>query len=410
MAGLVVWRWIDQAKLAALTKPATTAGPRARLRPVAPTFDPPPESSRADATLPGTSPPARAVPAASSGEPIEIGIAYGTEKRNWLEWAVKEFAATDEGRRIHVNLIPMGSVEGARAVIDGDKHIHVWSPASKLYREAFVRDWGAKYTGNPIFKEESLAITPMVFVMWKSRYNAFAAKSAVSLKSIGYALNATTGWAAIAKKPEWGLFKFGLTDPNQSNSGLATLILMAYEFHNKTSGLLGDEVRSPAFLDYLKGLERGMTSTSNSTGNLMQEMIVKGPSSFDALMVYEAVAIDFLKNAEGRWGDLRVIYPKYNLWNDNPYYVLSTPWTSIAHQNAAVTFLEYLMTEPLQTRALHHGFRPGNAAVSIKGLDSPFVRYQKYGLSIEIPSVCDTPSVEVIENLQQSWARFAVPH
>ena len=108
---------------------------------------------------------------------------------------------------------------------------------------------------------------------------------------------------------------------------------MAYEFHNKTSGLLGDEVRSPAFLDYLKGLERGMTSTSNSTGNLMQEMIVKGPSSFDALMVYEAVAIDFLKRRRSL-GRFRVIYPKYNLWNDNPYYVLSTPWTSIAHRKS----------------------------------------------------------------------------
>src|SRR5882757_3380916 len=43
----------------------------------------------------------------------EIGIAYGTEKKLWLEWAAKEFANTDAGRKVRVNLIPMGSLEGA---------------------------------------------------------------------------------------------------------------------------------------------------------------------------------------------------------------------------------------------------------------------------------------------------------
>ena len=30
----------------------------------------------------------------------EIGIAYGTEKKTWLEWAAKEFANTDAGLTI----------------------------------------------------------------------------------------------------------------------------------------------------------------------------------------------------------------------------------------------------------------------------------------------------------------------
>ena len=41
---------------------------------------------------------------------------------------------------------------------------------------------------------------------------------------------------AIAGKPEWGLFKFGHTHPDQSNSGLLTLVLMAYEFAGKRRG------------------------------------------------------------------------------------------------------------------------------------------------------------------------------
>ena len=33
----------------------------------------------------------------TGGEQVELGIAYGTEKQRWLEWAVQEFAKTREG-------------------------------------------------------------------------------------------------------------------------------------------------------------------------------------------------------------------------------------------------------------------------------------------------------------------------
>src|SRR5215471_14977561 len=57
------------------------------------------------------------------GPPVEIGIAYGTEKQRWLEWAVSQFAKTSDGKRISVDLIPMGSLEGAHAILSGDQRI-----------------------------------------------------------------------------------------------------------------------------------------------------------------------------------------------------------------------------------------------------------------------------------------------
>jgi ABC-type sulfate transport system substrate-binding protein len=126
-------------------------------------------------------------------------------------------------------------------------------------------------------------------------------------------------------------------------------------------------------------------------------------------MVYESVAIDFLQSAEGRWDDLQIVYPKYNLWNDNPYYILNTPWTTAAHQQAAETFLNFLMSPRIQARALDHGFRPGNPHVPVKGADSPFVRYEKNGLKVAVPEMCEIPSAAVVDNLQQSWIRYASP-
>jgi len=161
--------------------------------------------------------------AGSKGSAVEIGIAYGTEKKNWLEWAVQEFANTPDGGKIKINLIPKGSLEGAQALVAGDKTIQVWSPASSLYKDTFVQDWQIKYSNAPILKEESLALTPMVFVIWEERYQALIQKyKSLNFTTIAQALQEKGGWNAIAQKPEWGLFKLGHTHPTKSNSGMKT--------------------------------------------------------------------------------------------------------------------------------------------------------------------------------------------
>lgn len=343
----------------------------------------------------------------SSGDvpSAEIGIAYGTEKKTWLEWAAKEFANTDAGKKIKVNLMPMGSLEGAQALVSGNEKINVWSPASSLYKDTFMQDWQLKYTKPPILKEESLALTPMVYVMWNERYEAFHSKLGdLNFDTIAKALGESTGWEKIAGKGEWGLFKFGHTTPNESNSGLATLVLMAYDHHQKQKDLSPRDVVDAAFQQKLQTIEKNV-SLSSSTGTMMREMVLKGPSAYDSVFVYESVAIDYLKSAQGRWGELHVIYPRRNIWNDNPYYIIDAPWSTADQRKAAEAFLEFLMSEPIQKQALTHGFRPGNPQVPVMFPESPFVAYQKYGLRNDIGQVCAYPSGEVINNLLAAWQR-----
>jgi Bacterial extracellular solute-binding protein len=340
------------------------------------------------------------------GNQVEVGIAYGTEKERWLEWAVQQFAQTRDGKRIKINLIPMGSLEGAHALLNGDQRIQVWSPASALYKDIFVQEWQVKYNQNPILKEEPLALSPMVFVMWEERYQAFIQKyKTVSFATIGQALQEKGGWDTIAQKPEWGLFKFGHTHPNESNSGLMTIVLAAYSYQKKTKDLDLKDVVDVGFQNWLQTFERGVSGLSNSTGNMMKEMVLKGPSSYDALFVYESVAIDYLKNAEGRWGRLRVVYPEYNAWNDNPYYIIDATWSSNDQRKAAQTFLDFLLSDPIQKESLTHGFRPANPDVPIKFPDSPFVKYADYGIKVDLAKICEPPRAEVVNNLLESWQR-----
>jgi ABC-type glycerol-3-phosphate transport system substrate-binding protein len=341
------------------------------------------------------------------GMQVEIGIAYGTEKKRWLENAVQQFAQTNQGKNIKVDLIPKGSLEGAQAILAGDQTINVWSPASSLYKDIFVQEWSLKYGNkNPIGREESLALTPMVFVFWSERYDAFIGKyKEVSFDTIGQALQEKGGWNAIAGKPEWGLFKFGHTHPNKSNSGLATLTLMAYEYQKKDRDLTLKDILDPAFQTWMNKTESAVSGLSDSTGNMMKDMVLRGPSSYDALFVYENVAIDYLKNAEGRWGELRIAYPKRNVWNDNPYYIVDAPWSTPEQKKAAGAFADFLLSEPIQKQSLDHGLRPGNPQVPVKFPESPLVQYQKYGLQIDIGATCEPPKAEVINNLLAGWQR-----
>jgi Ca-activated chloride channel family protein len=335
----------------------------------------------------------------------EIGIAYGTEKKSWLEWAASEFAASDAGRKVRINLIPMGSQQGAQALLAGDSRIHVWSPASSLYKDSFVQDWNLKYSKNPIIKEESLALTPMVFIMWDERYQAFIKKyGELSFATISKALEEPTGWQAIAGKPEWGLFKFGHTNPNASNSGLVTLVLIAYDHAKKTKNLSPADVVDAKFQEDLARIEKAVT-LSDSTGTMMREMVLKGPSAYDALFAYESVAIDYFKSASGRWGELHVVYPRLNMWNDNPYYIIDATWSSPEQRKAAEAFLEFLMSDRVQRQALVHGFRPGNPSVPVMFPESPFTVYQRYGLRNDIGTICEYPKGDVLNNLLASWQR-----
>jgi ABC-type Fe3+ transport system substrate-binding protein len=339
-------------------------------------------------------------------QPTEIGIAYGTEKRKWLTWAVDAFKQTPEGKNVTVRLIPMGSVEGAEAVLKKDQRIHVWSPASSMVEGLLADKWEKEYGKTPIYSDAILALTPMVIVMWEDRYQAFVSHyNEVNFKAIASALNERTGWAAIANKPEWGIFTFGHTKPTHSNSGLLTLLLTAYDYHDLFRGVKAKHIMDEGFLTWLEAFSDGANASETSTGKLMRAMLQRGPSTYNAVMVYENLALSNLDIAEGRWGKIKVIYPTRSVWNDNPYYILDTPWSSDDHKTAAQLFQNFLLSEAAQREARDkYLFRPANVEVPIMGDGSSFDALKDI-VNIDV-SVIQRPSGEVLENLINIWARF----
>jgi ABC-type sulfate transport system substrate-binding protein len=93
------------------------------------------------------------------------------------------------------------------------------------------------------------------------------------------------------------------------------------------------------------------------------------------------------------------------MWNENPYYILDVPWSSEAQRSAARAFLQFLMSEESQAKALAYGFRPGNPKVGVNFPESPFLQNERYGIRIDIPRIAEPPKAEVVDTLISSFRR-----
>jgi hypothetical protein len=345
---------------------------------------------------------------------VELPFVYSTEKKEWLEAAVAEFSAAHP--EIKVELTGKGSLEASDGILDGSLKPVLWSPADSLVLKLFAADWLTK-NGQTAFGDgddspEPMLLSPLVFVAWEDRAKALESfgGGTINWKTIHKAVASNQGWPAVKGKPEWGFVKLGHTDPTRSNSGLQTLVLIALEYFGRSTGgeLHVEDVLKPDFQKFLRELEAGVTRFESSTGIFMTDMVRFGPSKYDIAVVYESSAISQLSNAQGRWGNLRVYYPRLTLWSDHPLALLNAPWVSDAQRSAARQLSAFLHSRPIQERALRFGFRPAETSVPLKTNDpqNPFTRLAEFGVEASVPSVAEPPDPSVIRNLLALWTRI----
>jgi ABC-type molybdate transport system substrate-binding protein len=341
----------------------------------------------------------------------EISFLYGTEKKEWIDAAVAEFAKVHP--EIKVTLVGKGSLDAAQSILDGKDKPVLFSPADTLVLNLLDADWQTKNRTEIFAKGEDapqpLVITPLVFAIWEDRAEVLlkAAHGHVSWKAIHKAVSSNKGWPAIGGKSDWGFVKLGHTDPTKSNSGMQALLLMTLEHLGKTSGLTVGDLLKPDYQSFVAAVEKGVPRFEASTGTFMTDMIRFGPSKYDIAVVYENLVISQIENAQGRWGNLRVYYPDTTLWSDHPVALLQGDWVTEPQKQAARTFVAFLRSRPMQERALSYGFRPADPSVPIRTSDgqNPYTRLSQYGVKVDIPPVATPPDGPVIRNLLTMWSR-----
>jgi ABC-type Fe3+ transport system substrate-binding protein len=346
----------------------------------------------------------------------ELPFLYSSEKEEWLRGAVGEFEKLHP--EIEIRLEAKGSLEAVRALLAGEEKPVLWSPADSLAVNLLTLQWKLAKGTDLLVREgtrwpRSLLLTPLVFVAWESRAKVLLGTSTeLTWTRLRDAVASKKGWAGLGGDPSWAYVKFGHTDPTKSNSGLQALSLMAYGFYEKQDGLTVPDVTAQRFQDFVRGIESGRRAqdfAASSTGPFVQNFIRQGPSLYDAIIVYEAAAIGEMPRAAGRWEGLRVFYPSINIWSDHPVCLLDGDWVTAGQRRAASVLVDYLMSPPVQERALRHGFRPGNLDVPVVTQDSenPFHRYRDVGVRVDVPRIAASPDGAVLQALLQTFQRNA---
>jgi ABC-type Fe3+ transport system substrate-binding protein len=248
--------------------------------------------------------------------------------------------------------------------------------------------------------------TPLVLVAWKERADVLWGDDPNShlWLRLHDAVTAET-WDSYGH-PEWGYIKFGQTDPLRSNSGFQTLLLMTYNYFDKTSGLTSKDVLGPGYQEWYTEFGRAVAKFGDSTGTFMQEIVAYGPSLYDLVAVYESTAIEQAENAVGRYGELRIYYPPATHLSDHPFCVLQADWVTPQEARAAQEFVDFLTGREMQESALlQHGFRPVDGDIPLDQAGSPFQRYAVNGLHMDLPPAVETPPGNVLNTLLDFWTR-----
>ncbi|KYF64035.1 substrate-binding domain-containing protein [Sorangium cellulosum] len=105
----------------------------------------------------------------NEGLPVAISLLYSDDKQTWIEYAAERFMRLCPN--IQVKLIPMGSIEGADAILKGEVDPVLWAPADDLVLSYLEHRWSAR-SGERSFSMDarvSLVSSPLVVLMWEDR-------------------------------------------------------------------------------------------------------------------------------------------------------------------------------------------------------------------------------------------------
>jgi ABC-type Fe3+ transport system substrate-binding protein len=351
--------------------------------------------------------------------PLTISVIYSSELRAWLEPATASFNAgrnSVAGQPVLVELEAVDDGDALRDIVAGRRMPTAWIPASTIWVNLLNSRWRTTHQTDLLLRSGEysatpLVLTPMVFVMYADRADAFVRHyGRVGWKEIQNAVTAPGGWKELGGPEEWGRVKYGQTDPAHSNAGLLAVALAAYAYFDKTGGLTTTDLDDEGFQRWIEGLRGGLVADAPPTAaQQMDDMLRYGASRYDVVSIYESLVAQQIKNAPGRFGtSLKVFYPRVNMWSDYPFSILMSDQSSAEQKDAALLFMRYLYSRPVQEQALRAGFRPANPDVPLLTTDpdNPFNRYKDAGLDITIARtlIADTPSGEVLNRLMSTFA------
>lgn len=345
----------------------------------------------------------------SAAGALTLRMLYGSEKQSWIEDVTATFNSEQHkapnGQPIHIEAVPMGSLESMHKIIDGEEQPALWSPASSLVLPLANEAWAKTHNGDQLVEDApALVLSPVVIAMWRPMAEA-----------LGWP-DTPLGWEDIANfakqdktwddygHPEWGPFQFGHTHPDHSNSGFTTILASAYAATGKTRDLTVEDLQDPDVAKFIENLQRTVIHYGKSTGFFARNMINGSPSYLSAAVLYENLVMESYDREKypNRSAPIVAIYPKEGtFWSDHPFAILPSAMQDDNMRYAAEHYRDYLLAKPQQERALQYGFRPVDTDIPIVDVITP-----DKGVDPKQPiSVLDVPEANVMQKARIAWGQ-----
>ncbi len=266
--------------------------------------------------------------AACSGTPDEahtLQVRAGSEIKD-LEPLLPDI---EKATGVRLALTYSGTLEGAEAIAGGEPADAAWFSSGRylsLLPEAAKR----------IVAQEKIMLSPVVIGVKKTVADRF-----------GWTGNPEVTWKDIEAKSADGSFRFAMTNPAASNSGLSALIGVASALSGSSDALDTGAIDKAA----LKSFFKGQTLTAGSSG-FLADAYVRGQDDLDGLVNYESILMS-LDNGGKLHEPLTIIYPKEGIITaDYPLMLLNAN-----KREAYDKVTAYLRTPAVQGRIMHDTLR-----------------------------------------------------
>ena len=363
---------------------------------------------------------------------VKVDFVFSTEKADWLNAALTAFQnspqATLTGGSKAIQVIPndSGSLDVKDKIMSGELQPVAWSPANQVELNRLSYAWvkANKNHGNDILYSstdltpQSLVFSPLVMAVWKDRAEAFLSTyGKIDLDTVHTALLNNSGWGA-AGHPEWGAITLGQTRPDLSNSGLLSIMLMAYSYARKNGQveLSLELVQKPDLWNtYIQMFEKAVNQFGNSSGTYFQQTIIpEGSSGHSISFTYENLVLLNQHQAQQSGGEaLQIYYPGQETISRHPFAILNAPWVTSEQVAAAKQFRDFLLSREQQRQALQYGFRPSDLSIALTdpGISSnPFPQLKQLSpgqtFNPQTYPTVPPPQGDITDELIKQWINY----
>ena len=217
-----------------------------------------------------------------------------------------------------------GTLEGAEAIANGAATDVAWF-SSGNYLSLLP---GA---GSRIVAQQQIMLSPVVIGVKQSVADRF-----------GWSGNPDVTWKDIQARSADGSFRFAMTNPAASNSGLVALIGVASALSGSSDSIDTGTIDTAALRDFFKG----QTLTAGSSG-FLADAYVRDQDAVDGMVNYESILMSL--DASGKLHEpLELIYPKEGIVTADYPFMLLNPSKRDAYDKVTA----YLRTPEVQQRIM----------------------------------------------------------